>query len=321
MKKLCIACTLLLLLNACSKDKTPAPPPSPVDTLASGWTKTTLPDTSFLIDIFFYDSNNGYAINEHNIYRTSNAGTTWTNVFHTNHAFLNMSMPSLNNAAFICPFNSPLSNTSKVFFTTNGGNSFDSVVINDFYCNDIFFVNASTGFISGRYLWKTTDAGYHWNAVADLGKTSNLYKPLFFLDEQTGWFGLEALYKTTDAGLHWTSQAIPGLNGGALNSIYFVNANKGFITDTTGISTTANGGLTWTKIYTPRSNAFHDLHFFTETTGYMTDGKTVVKTTDGGYTWNKEVILVKEKLVELHFTDVNHGWACAEHGTILRYLK
>ncbi|MBI1780830.1 MAG: hypothetical protein HYR66_05615, partial [Sphingobacteriales bacterium] len=140
----------LLLLNACSKGSNdPKPAPSPKDTLSSGWTKTNLTDTAFLTDIVFFDNNIGYTVNRSNIYRSTNGGTTWNKVLQSNQILSNIAVPGLNNALFLSPINIPSANSSKLFITTDGGNSFDSVVINDVNCSDVFFVSPTIGYLSG----------------------------------------------------------------------------------------------------------------------------------------------------------------------------
>jgi len=69
------------------------------------------------------------------------------------------------------------------------------------------------------------------------------------------------------------------------------------------------------------SNTYHDIHFVSPQIGYITDNKLILKTTDGGATWTKEVAMANSRIVELHFTDPNHGWAGADHGIILKFVN
>ena len=54
---------------------------------------------------------------------------------------------------------------------------------------------------------------------------------------------------------------------------------------------------------------------------FQSDMGALFRSTDGGLTWNKEVILPGRLIIEIHFTDSNHGWACGPNGTILKYEK
>lgn len=51
------------------------------------------------------------------------------------------------------------------------------------------------------------------------------------------------------------------------------------------------------------------------------DGPYIFKTTDSGNTWTKVVAVASSTpyLMELHFTDANHGWACGSNGMILKF--
>ena len=66
-------------------------------------------------------------------------------------------------------------------------------------------------------------------------------------------------------------------------------------------------------------DVYRDLHFVSGTTGYITEDKAIYKTQDGGNTWSTAVSLVSNYLIEVHFIDANHGWACGLKGTILKY--
>ena len=66
---------------------------------------------------------------------------------------------------------------------------------------------------------------------------------------------------------------------------------------------------------------YHDLHFLDDKIGYMSDGHYVLKTIDGGVTWTKEVSDPSMIFYELHFIDINHGWAAGSHGTILKFSR
>jgi len=66
---------------------------------------------------------------------------------------------------------------------------------------------------------------------------------------------------------------------------------------------------------------YHDLHFLDDNLGYMTDGQYVLKTIDGGVTWTKEASIPRGIFYELHFMDINHGWAGGSHGTILKFTR
>jgi len=51
----------------------------------------------------------------------------------------------------------------------------------------------------------------------------------------------------------------------------------------------------------------------------MSLGTRIYKTTDAGTTWSVVVALVSASIMEIHFTDAGHGWACCADGDVLRF--
>ena len=311
--------SLLTFLIACSKNKDGGTPPNPVDTLATGWTKGTQASIQSGSDIFFINNTTGFHVGGYNINRSTDGGTTWQKVYQSNNSIYNMAMGSTSNAIFIT---SPSGGNSKLIITTNGGNTFDSVMVADNNITDAFFVSSSIAYAVGRKCWKTFNAGITWTQLYDFGPTvPDLYKSLHFLNEQTGWWaGAGGVYKTTNGGINWTAQPTATFNFGNFGNVYFSDANYGYIADGISVGKSIDGGTSWNKIYTLLPG-YHDLHFITKDIGYVTDNKYIFKTTDGGNTWTKEVILVSDNIIEVHFTDANHGWAALSSGSILKYER
>jgi photosystem II stability/assembly factor-like uncharacterized protein len=104
------------------------------------------------------------------------------------------------------------------------------------------------------------------------------------------------------------------------SALFYVNTNHGFISDNIHIGSTTNAGATWVTVYSGKE-IYHDIHFLSDNVGYITDRNRILKTTDGGITWNREVGLVNGDFIEIHFKDLNHGWACGLGGTMLKYEK
>jgi photosystem II stability/assembly factor-like uncharacterized protein len=207
--------------------------------------------------------------------------------------------------------------TNKIVFTKNGGAAFDSVNVND-WISDAFFVTPSTAYAIGNGFWKSTNAGSTWTKLYDFPNPIGDYRTLHFLNDQIGWIaGEQGVFKTINGGADWEQKMIgPEFTGSSAN-VFFADANIGFISAQSLIGKTSNGGASWSKIFTG-SYAYKDLHFISAATGYVSDSSYIYKTQDGGSTWNKEVVLPGKLIVELHFTDATHGWACGT-GIILKY--
>jgi photosystem II stability/assembly factor-like uncharacterized protein len=308
---------LLLLISlpfiACKKNHDNLPP-SAVDTLATGWKKVTVASLPPSGDIFFINNTTGFVIGGNFIFRSTDGGNTWQNVYHPATSPVNIAMGSTTNALFTTNNGNP----SKMFVTSNGGNSFDSVTIAD-GISDAFFVSPTVAYAIGSKCWKTTNGGLNWTSLVGLGPTG--YRSLHFLNEQTGWCaGIGGVFNTTNSGVNWNPQPTPTFNFGLTGNVYFTDANNGYISDDNSVGKTINGGAAWTKIYALQGG-YHDLHFLTTNTGYVTDYYYIYKTIDGGNTWTREVRLASDMIIELHFTDANHGWATGGSGYILKYER
>ena len=298
--KILVSLALIIgLFSSCSRKSTPNP--APVDTLAAGWKKITSPSGG-LDDIFFVNNNTGYTTGGGVIYRSTDGGNNWQKVYQSPQGILNIGMGSETTSAFIGA-------SGKIIFTKNGGASFDSVTVSD-NLSDVFFVNATTAYAVGNSFWKTTNAGSSWTKLYDF--TGGVYRSLHFLNEMNGWMAGTGgkVFKTTNGGLNWEQKTVgPDYDFTATGNVFFIDQNNGYVTDGTSIAKTTNSGTSWSKVFT-RPSGYTDLHFISADVGYITDGHYLRKTIDGGATWTKELVLANFGLIEIHFTDSNHGWVC-----------
>ena len=315
--KLLILSILILVLTSCTKGKNESRVSSVAsDTLSAGWKKIPINDSTGLLDIFFIN-NTGFAVGT-NIYKSSDGGDNWSKlplprgVVST--PVFNLTMGSTMNAILIC--------LNQLVVTHNGAASFTTKTSPDAALTDIFFTDSSVAYAIGNSVWKTIDAGDNWTKLYSFAP-SNGWNSLFFINEQTGWvFKTAGVFKTENGGSDWqrvNTDTISLDQGGA---IFFLNPDTGYISNTTSIERTSDGGASWNKVFDCTYNTYHDIHFVSSNVGYITDGPRIFKTIDGGNTWTKEVALsgsISKSLIELHFTDANHGWACGGKATILKF--
>lgn len=296
------------LFYGCSKNSSSDNPPATTDTLATGWKKITMPDLSYN-DIFFINNNTGYLVGDGNIFRSTDGGNNWQKVYGASSGLINIAMGSESNIVFI-------SDNNRIIFTKNGGASFDSVTINTLI-QDAFFVSATTVYAVGISFWKSTNAGSTWTKLYDFPGPVFGYSSLHFLNDQYGWVaGIGGPYKTTNGGLAWEQKSNPDFNFNSGNP-FFIDINNGYVSDGSRTGKTSNAGNSWSRVF-EAGGGYQDLHFLTTNTGYISEGKYIHKTTDGGNTWSKEVTLPQKTIIELHFTDAAHGWACGT-GVVLKY--
>lgn len=317
MKQLLILSIPFLLLLSCTKGTNESRASAAAsDTLSTGWKKIKFIDTSALYDVFFIN-NTGFAAGL-NIYKSSDGGDTWSQLTAPidlgAFGLVNIGMGNEKNAIFVSTYH-------QLIATHNGGGSFITNLIPDPSLSDVFFIDSSIAYALGKSVWKTIDGGNNWTKLYDFAPTTG-WNSLSFINEQTGWISKqEGVYKTINGGKDWQRLNTDTINLDQGGAIFFLNSDTGYISNNTSIEKTVDGGASWNKVFVCSSSFYHDIHFVSEKVGYITDGPRIFKTPDGGNTWTKVVALASSSnsLMELHFTDANHGWACGQKGTILKY--
>jgi photosystem II stability/assembly factor-like uncharacterized protein len=188
--------------------------------------------------------------------------------------------------------------------TSNGGNTFDSVQINNSFPRDIYFKNALTGVLCANvaYVSRSTDGGASWNQVPlplFEFEAPNLYRLSFVGDY--GWTIGEGgtvnmgrlVYRTTDFGMSWDSIGRVPYPAGELNySVFFSSLSTGYAGGTTGyIFKTTNGGFNWLQQVVPIDGFRNDFWFANDSIGWVVGGGGyILKTTNGGTYVNVEPI-------------------------------
>ncbi len=169
-------------------------------------------------------------------------------------------------------------------------------------CDDLFFLNADTGWAagggSGRIL-RTYDGGDFWSIVFD---NNDYLRSIEFLDAQVGFCGTldGTLFRTTDGGDTWTDimgelpQAVPGvcgLSAAGPQTIYGTGAFFGF----PHVIKSSDAGVTWQHTdMSAQAWCLIDVLFFDEQSGLAcggaypdTTGASIFRTGDGGATWTE----------------------------------
>lgn len=291
------------------------------DTLATGWTEVNIPGGSFLVDVFFANNQLGYTVSEHNIYKSTDGGLTWTNFNQDpNAAYDNIAVTPSGNL-----FITSLGN--GIFKSINGGAVTFQQIQNIHGDADIFFTGNDTGYISrgtsglNTGLWKTIDGGNTWNLIP-LSNYSVIIESYLAFNPFAGYCtGANIHYNNSNQDNWYNSSAT---SSDSFISISAVDDKVAYAAGNSGsIYSTKDGGVNFNTAGTlPGGNkAFVDLAFVNTQTGYATDGSRLYKTTDGGKNWKTEIGLNKNILIEVHFTDEKHGWACGNGGTILVYRE
>ncbi len=180
----------------------------------------------------------------------------------------------------------------------------------------IYFLNADTGYVEGRYrqneewinsYFITKDGGVTWNITSIEGAEGDIY----FVNDTLGFVGGFPAQKTIDGGINWTSyNSMP--NG---DRIQFVDDSIGYILSASTLFTTNDAGSSWTQLVnTPAIGSVHNIHFINKDIGYLVgrngylNNGLVSRTIDGGLSWTQQLV-GRFPLYDICFTDINTGYA------------
>lgn len=265
----------------------------------------------YLKDVSFSDENNGYAIQNYDVLRSTDGGNSWTTKYIGDYIVKVFAINE--NVAVI------LSSYQDIWKTTNGGADWfniDTDAEEDF--NDIYFFDLNNGFIVGDngLVIRTTNGGMNWSPVTS-GTTEYLYS-VCFLDANTGWIAGDngTILKTTDGGSTWNPQS-----SGTSENLYdvcFLSQDIGFATCryTESILSTTNGGTNWTSqnIY---DSYYSLLSFRDNSNGVFVYRYGILYTSDGGITWDPQKTGTVNTLYGV--SKIGSRWlVVGENGTVLR---
>jgi len=262
---------------------------------------TSLP----LMDVGFINLNTGYLIGGNIqqagypgiILKTTNGGLNWIAKHSANGTAFRQGLHFINpNTGFAAGWSN---NTVPAYKTTNAGENWTPVTINNIYGIDNFcFVDENIGWAVGwgltppmLYVLKTTDGGENWN----INNTFTQYGEFFsicFVNSNTGW--------------------IAGHNHNPWRSL---------------ILKTTNGGFEWFEQFHNHSMTtviLYNMYFANENTGWMVgDAGIIIKTTNAGENWRAQQnpYLGNGGLWSVHFFGIDTGWTVSETGRVLHTVN
>ncbi len=155
---------------------------------------------SWLLDVEFVNSNNGYAVGEMGkVLYTSDGGQSWSTV----------AVPS--------------GLASRKFHGLHFFDSQTGLVVGGNEAND-----------SIQTIIKTTDGGANWNMISD--SIASMLRVVHFINANQGYVaGDDGVLKyTSDQGLTWTTYTITGNDTYGINDINFLNGGFGIAAGVTG---------------------------------------------------------------------------------------
>ncbi|HWY13471.1 MAG TPA: T9SS type A sorting domain-containing protein [Bacteroidia bacterium] len=198
------------------------------------------------------------------LYKTNNAGVSWTNV---------TPVGTFTNASSFADFVAFVNPTVGICLGDPVGGSFE--------------------------IHKTINGGATWSAIAG----TNIPNPVsgeygltnsFTTYSNTIWYGTNKgrVYRSSNAGSTWTvSAAMTGATD--VSRLAFTDANNGLCIAATGtvqnLWQTTNGGMTWTNLAQPINCGFNDVAAIKGTSWFASvsnPSMSIAYSTDNGVTWN-----------------------------------
>jgi hypothetical protein len=199
---------------------------------------------------------------------------------------------------------------TKVTYTSNAGQSWDSVMLEGGADEMLSYVDMVTGTVgygagSTTIIKKTEDGGATWTDLPGTGGMSSYVNQIRFVDENTGYLATgnwESEEKSkggvSDLWDHITHLRKWRTDMGYRFEYYQQRAQSDdkFFNADGGVWKTTDGGQSWTRLYDDPTEAVFSVSFFDDLHGVMLTDKpnttihanhTIYYTTDGGATWTE----------------------------------
>lgn len=265
-------------------------------------------------DIFFTNENTGYLVTQTQIFKTTDAGESWNQVYSENNvrfravAFID----SLN--GFIGKiFGNGASDSVKLLRTTDAGLTWEPSIIEGerpvgvcgIHIVSDSVINAVGRYSGPSFFLRSTNGGESWKSK-NLSTMASMLIDTYFFHPDTGLAvgsirqsGIErsAIFSTTNGGESWDTVFVGTINNQWCWKISFPSRNIGYVsvqsfsTTVTFIKTT-DGGKSWNqKTFSPGgSYSPQGIGFVNDSVGFMGSypGNSITdifKTTNGGDNW------------------------------------
>jgi photosystem II stability/assembly factor-like uncharacterized protein len=226
---------------------------------SGNWIITSFPDSTLpLYNIWGIDSNRalvtGTSSTATYVYKTTNAGVSWTQVFSQNGGFINAIVNVSGTSNQFAMIGNPVGGRWSLWHSNNNGSTWDS---------------------AGLYIPQAGNETGYTNSAFDIGPNSNDHF----------WFGTNntRIYRGI-FGQNWVYQPTAGQTD--ILSVLFLDTNYGIAGGNSGILYTSNAGNNWTTLATiPGSGSINGVAAIAVDHYYCIRGNSIYRTTDGGLNW------------------------------------
>lgn len=290
-------------------------------------TPTNIVDVPSFMDITFVNDNLGFAVGYAGaIIRTEDGGDTWNYLrrnqensiseWFTNVQFVDENIGWCVGLTGLPPYN------SLILKTIDGGDTWESKVLDASGIEDFIFIDSSIGWIIAEYeIFKTVNGGIVWESQFPL--TSSVLNSVSFVDSSNGWvIGMAGtILRTTDGGTNWDNLT-DTLLATNLFDVQFVTDSIGWIVGAEGtIWKSVDAGENWTVQTSGITIDFEKVYFINTTTGWVVGYQgTILYTTDGGTTWTSQPSPNNYNLTSVTSKSSTDLWISGENGLLLHTL-
>ncbi len=256
------------------------------------WTLVMSIDSISLKKVKFFDSQNGIAIGT-NIYRTHDAGLSWSNIPHTNDMFYDIEI--LNSTSCLIS-GWP---TALIKSIDTGSSFFNLVSRQNQHIALLSFIDENIGFACK--IWdggpnptlKTTNGGLNWDTLPHLNHNT-VMETMSFISESVGfkggWYNGN-LQKTTDSADSWSSVTfVDSLTDGQIFDFHIEQnmPNSYYACGWYGqLFKSTDGGDNWFTLNSGLSSntSLFGIYFISDSVGWAVGANgTIIKTINGGQT-------------------------------------
>lgn len=298
---------------------------------AQTWTAQTSGVTTQLTCVSTVNANVGWIGGYAGVVlRTTNGGTTWTNVSASPIGTEDIYAIHAIDANICMVTTSP--SATNVYRTTNAGSTWTLVFTQaGGFMDDFKFKDANTGFmygdpVSSRWsLWKTTNGGANWDSTGlylpQAGSEAGWNNAMFVQGDNL-WFGTNntRVYKSTNFGSTWTFGATTGTANSY--SVAF-NGNTGFSGQTVAVKST-DGGATYATVTLPGSGTCYSFNTIQGSNKFWYNRSNIIyASTDNGanfavqYTGTSGATFQAMDIIQSGSTI--RGWSVSNNGLIAMY--
>lgn len=174
------------------------------------------------------------------------------------------------------------------------------------------------GLADGGRLYKSTDAGQTWTAIATAG--AEKFEHLVFQNEMLGWgrTGLTDTVWTRDGGKTWTPLSLGTPFRNEVISMH--QGDQAWVAQTSrAIHVSTDSGGTWLAADIPTNGVWNQALAFSDTKTGWAVGNGLIKSEDAGRRWTRVELPSEDGgvLRDVRFVNAKTGWVVGNSGLIL----